>query len=385
MSAGPRVDVLLGVGYDPDPRVRRETQALADAGFEIRVLAWDRDGTRHVAEHDQKVLIERVHVKSGWSRGLVQVFFLTSVALRFLRRVRRRRPEVLHAVDLPMLAIALAIAPFAGRPTIVYEAFEVYGVMVSHRLPAPVVRLIRFLERTLPQRASLVITPGEIRQQYFAARGIESVCVPNWIERPSGTVAREEARASLGVEPERFTILYAGSLHATRDVDALLRHAARRAADLVLVAGQGDDEQRLRTEAASLGNVRFLGWLADPAPVLAAADAVFYSLRADHPYAAMAAPNTLYQAIAYALPLVYRRQGELGIVGDRETIGEVFEDDASLDAALDRLRDPARNAEIRASLVRLQERYRWPLAARRLVDAYPRKGSTTKAASANGP
>ena len=379
------VDVLLGVGYDPDPRVRRETQALADHGFQIRVLAWDRDGTRPVSELDGKVLIHRVHVKSGWSRGLVQGIFLAALAMRYLRLVRQRRPDVLHAVDLPMLTIALLIAPFAGRPRIVYEAFEIYGVMVTHRMPSPAVRFIRFLERRLPRRAELVITPGEIRQEYFAQRGIDSVCVPNWIEAPGDLPSREDARAALEIPLDHFVVLYAGSLHASRDVDALLRHAERHPGDLVLLAGQGDDEARLRASSARMANVRFLGWLPNPAGVLAAADAIYYSLRADHPYGPLAAPNTLYQSIAFALPLVYRRQGELEIVGRRHVIGAAFEDDDSLDAALDILRDPARNAEIRAGLRALEGRYAWPVAVERLVAAYPRNGTAASAATRNGP
>jgi glycosyltransferase involved in cell wall biosynthesis len=385
MSERTRVDLLLAVGYDPDPRVRRLTQALATEGYDIRVLAWDRDGSRAAHEMDGPVQIERVHVKSGWSRGLIQSVFLASVAVRYLRRVRRRRPDVLHAVDLPMLTIALLIAPLAGRPKIVYEAFEVYGVMVSRRLPGFAVRLIRFLERRLPRRAVLVLTPGEARQELFASRGIPSVSVPNWIDPPTNPTPRDKGRADFGIPADRFTILYTGSLHASRDLDALLRHAARRPDDLVLVAGQGDDEPRLRREAETLDNVRILGWLPNPEPLLAAVDAVYYSLRPDHPYAQLAAPNNLYQAIAHAVPIVYRPQGELAVVGGRHLIGVPFEDDASLDAAFDQVRDPDRNAEIRDSLHALQERYRWSVAAERVLRVYPRKGTTASSASAKGP
>lgn len=385
MSASTRVDLLLAVGYDPDPRVRRLTQALAAKGYEIRVLAWDRDGSRAAHEHDGPVAIERVHVKSGWSRGLIQIFFLASVAFRYLRRVRRRRPDVLHAVDLPMLTIALLIAPFAGRPRIVYEAFEVYGVMVSRRLPSPAVRLIRYLERRLPLRADLVLTPGEARQQLFAERGIPSVCIPNWIDPPDDPTPRAQARADFSIPADRFVILYTGSVHASRDLDGLLRHAARRPEDLVLIAGQGDDEARLRREASKLANVRILGWLPNPEPLLAAVDAVYYSLRPDHPYASLAAPNNLYQSIAHGVPLVYRPQGELALVGGRHLIGITFDDDESLDAAFDELRDPARNAEIRDSLRGLQERYRWSSAAETLLRVYPRKGTTASRANPNGP
>ena len=59
------VDVLLAVGYDPDPRVRRLTQVLAQDGFDIRVLAWDRDGTRRPREQLPVLPSERLITRAG--------------------------------------------------------------------------------------------------------------------------------------------------------------------------------------------------------------------------------------------------------------------------------------------------------------------------------
>jgi hypothetical protein len=382
--SGTSVDVLLAVGYDPDVRVRRITQSLARHGYDVRILAWDRDGNRPRRERDGAVAIERVRVRSGWGRGPIQAFFLASVAIRYLRRARRRRPQVLHAVDLPMLGVALLIAPFVGRPRVVYEAFEVYSIMVSHRMPGPMLWLIRFLERTLPRHAALVITPGEMRRAYFARLGIPSVSIPNWIDPPAAPTPRAEARARFAIPPDAFAVAYVGSVHGSRDIDALLRHAGRHPENLVLIAGRGDDEDRIREIAAAAPNVRPLGWLPDPEPLLAAVDAAYYSLRPDHPYAPLAAPNNLYQAIAHAVPLVYRPQGELGSLGARQRIGQPFDDDPSLDAAIERLRDPETNAAIREELRGLQALYRWELAEETLLRAYPRNGTAANSARANG-
>ena len=44
-----------------------------------------------------------------------------------------------------------------------------------------------------------------------------------------------------------------------------------------------------------------------------AADILYYALYDADPYSDHAAPNNLYVAIAYAIPLVHRGQGEIGI------------------------------------------------------------------------
>src|SRR6185436_12645039 len=106
-----------------------------------------------------------------------------------------------------------------------------------------------------------------------------------------------------------------GALLASRDLETLLRFARRHPADAVLIAGSGDREAWLRDAAADIPNVQVLGWLPDPSSVLLAADAIYYALKTDHPYAPYAAPNNLYVAITHAVPLVYRPQGELAEVG----------------------------------------------------------------------
>lgn len=367
-----KIDILLAVAYDPDPRVRREARALAAAGHEVRVVAWDRDGTRPTLEMDGGIRIERVAIRSRWGRGVTQVAFFLRLAIAYLGRVRARRPDAIHAVDLPMLGSALAIRPFAGRPLLVYDAFEIYSVMAAGILPRRVVAAIRWLETRLPRRADLVIAPGEIRQRWFARAGIGSVVVPNWIEPPAQEPSRANAREQLGLPPDRFLVAYVGGLLPVRDLDALLRRADRRPDDVIAFAGRGGEADRIAEAAAQRENVHFLGWLRDPAPLLAAADALFYSLRPDHAYAALAAPNNLYTTIAYAVPLVYRRQGELEILGERHRLGFAFDDDAGLDAGLDALHDPAVNGAIRAGLRSIRGDYAWSRAAGTLVAAYAR-------------
>jgi glycosyltransferase involved in cell wall biosynthesis len=153
----------------------------------------------------------------------------------------------------------------------------------------------------------------------------------------------------------------------------------------VIIAGVGDDEQRLRDAADDLPNVRMVGWLADPSDLLAAADVMYYALRPEHPYAALAAPNNLYVAIAHRVPLAYREQGELAEVGGQHEIGVPFSDDVGLDAAFDRLADSEVNARVRAGLAALADSYRWATAAERLVRAYPMNGTAASRAIPNGP
>ena len=116
----------------------------------------------------------------------------------------------------------------------------------------------------------------------------------------------------------------------------------------------------------------FLASCPDPTIATVAADLLYYSLVPDHPYADHAAPNNLYVAIAYAKPLIHRGQGEIGSLAKRADVGSRFDDDASLDRAIDSLRDPERRSQVASSLVGLQATYSWARAKRALIAAYPR-------------
>lgn len=380
-----RVDVLFERAYNPDPRVKRVTSALSEAGYDVRILGWDRTGDLPPIEHDGSVEVRRVGPRSSDGRGIVQLASLVRAIARYLPLIRARRPGILHAVDLPMLVAALVIAPFVGRPVIVYDAFEIYAIMESHKYPGALIRLIAGSERLLPRLADLVIVVGPDRQDYFARRGIRSVIVGNWIDPPSDLPTRDDARRSLGIEPDRLVILYAGGLDPSRDIGSLVRHAARVPDDLVLLAGRGNETETIAEVANRFDNVRFLGFLPDPAVATVAADLLYYSLVSDHPYAAHAAPNNLYVAIAYATPLLHRGQGEIGSLAGQADIGEQFDDDASLDRAIDALRDPARRREVTRSLTKLQSIYSWAAARLTLVDAYPGPRTTTSSPSTKGP
>ncbi len=373
----PRVDVLFGFAYDPDVRVRRVSQALATAGYRVRILAWDREAKLPTHDFDGPVEIKRSHVRSRVGRRWAQLPFLAKAVASHVPSMRRDPPDIIHAVDLPMLLATLLIAPLVGRPRIVYDAFEIYEVMESRKYPGWLLRFIGWLERHLPRFATLVITPGEERRAYFAERGIASVIVGNWIDPPLQLPSRDEARARLGLPGGLPAILYAGGLDPSRDLASLVRHATAHPEHLVLVAGRGEQAAWLQDQTDT-PNLRYLGWLPDPDVALAAADVLYYALVSGHPYAAHAAPNNLYTAIAYTIPIVFRAGGELTVIASRHFIGLPFTDDSSLAEGIGTLLEPATKRAVREALRSLQATYTWERARASLLAAYPRPVTASK-------
>jgi len=86
-------------------------------------------------------------------------------------------------------------------------------------------------------------------------------------------LTRAEARARLGLEPNRFTVVYSGRMNARKGLDIILA-AAREAPDLAFVLVGSEGEGPIEAHARSLANVRVVPWqkFTDLAPWLFAAD-----------------------------------------------------------------------------------------------------------------
>lgn len=142
--------------------------------------------------------------------------------------------------------------------------------------------------------------------------GVESgrcVVIPNGIDLTEADAAlalgRDEARRRLGLFPTDLAVACVGRLHEEKGVTHLVGafHALLQAHPTarLLLAGDGPARRQLETmvEALRLGPfVRFLGTLADPWPLLAAADV--FAL----PSLWEGMPNALLEAMAAGLPSV---------------------------------------------------------------------------------
>lgn len=115
----------------PDPRVAKEAQALADAGYKVGVVAWDRTGELPKVEETPFGLVERLPIKGSFRSGLANLLPLVRFNLALLWHLIKRRStyDAIHACDFDTVLPALVAAKLLGKK-VVYDVFDFYADML---------------------------------------------------------------------------------------------------------------------------------------------------------------------------------------------------------------------------------------------------------------
>ena len=269
------------------------------------------------------------------------------VSLRALAPiVRLGRDAILHAHDYKSLVLAVTAGLLSGAPVVA----TFHGDTAHSRL----VRGYEALARRAARRATAVAATSEALAARIRATspGVPCHVIPNGIPLSSvPTLAeREEARARLGIAGDVLAVAFLGRLSVEKAPEILLR-AARGTGLVVLVAGDGPLRRALEAEAG--GATRFLGFVPDVRPVLAAADVLAL------PSLTEGLPIAVLEALAAAVPVVASAVGSLpDVLGGGAGVLVPPGDAGALRAALLDLRSPERRAALgRAGRARVESRY----------------------------
>lgn len=359
--------MLLTNGFRPDPRVAKEAQALAQEGYEVTVLAWDREQKYQPEERFGEVLIQRV--RAGWAGSML------ALALRYptffakaFRRAMSRDADVVHAHDFDTLALGALVARLKRVP-LVFDAHEHYADMVATDLPRVVADLIDRMEAFFVRRADLVVAVNEAQSAYLRpnARG-DIVHIDNCVDLPPEPARFDRRRGPI-------VLFYAGTLEPMRYIEESIR-AAESIDDCVYkVAGFGRLEPFV-VERATSGKVRFLGLLphAEMMREMASSDAVLCLLDPQNINYRLSTPNKLYEAMAVGVPILTTAGTLSGDIVAREGCGAAFEwSDEAFRQAVEEIRDVEARARMGRAGRRAAEReYNWPNMRRHLLDGYGR-------------
>jgi len=397
-----------------DARVEREAAALADAGYEVRVLAARGAGTAPRERRDG-FEVERVDSDPAPARALRRVLaargrggeigtvaaplhggrpgirgaaerlalraHLTAELARYIRRAAAAAGRVPARVWMAHDLDALPAAWLAQRRhggSLVYDSHELFSERIAvSRAARP---LWRALERRLAPRADAVITVGDGVAAELARRNqIPPPAVVRNLPAVGSGDGGSPLRPALGLATECRVALYLGGLQPGRGLEALIDVAARLGEDrAVVLMGPGHPAyvDRLRALAVRAG----AGDRVHLAPAVPTEDVVRWAGGADVGLALiqnvslsyfLALPNKLFEYVAAGLPVVASDFPELRAVVEGFGLGAVCapDDPAAIAGAVGWvLDDPGRHERLRAAARDAARDLTWERESRVLVE-----------------
>jgi len=377
--------MLLSNAYRPDPRVRREALALAEAGHRVRIFCWDRRVELPGHEIDQGVEIIRYHgARTRYGLGAKQILHIPRYWQAAYRLALSDRPDVIHCHDLDTLFPGVRAKKRIGCP-LVYDAHEHYPALMSLYLPAYWVKALASFERSMYSKADSVITASSVLADEWQSLGLKSVraignypALHTFDEIQPAQVA--QARSALGVSPDVLMVAYIGGFSRNREILPLIEAGRDLPGVSLQIWGNGHQREAIQTAIEGTSNIFYQGWLqASKVPLYnQVADVIYYCLRGDYPGAIYNAPNTLANAMAAGKPIIANDVGDLGRIVRQTGCGELLSDvqPVTIRAAIERLRDPeVRNRYGKAGREAAENQYNWEKASQKLLSIYNELGN----------
>ena len=212
------------------------------------------------------------------------------------------RADVVHSHEFTMAIYGAAAAKRAGARHVITMHGGLYYAAVWRRRAA-----LRWATRRSAALVGVSVATAQALKDILGINGSKLHVVPNGI--PMRTGARGKLRSELGLAPGELLIVSVGNLYPVKGhavlIDALAKLRDRRGWRLA-IAGRGEEESRLRAQAATAGvgdRVHLLGFRDDIADILAAGD--LFTM----PSLSEGLPLALVEAMSFGLPVVVTRVG----------------------------------------------------------------------------
>jgi glycosyltransferase involved in cell wall biosynthesis len=262
--------------YPLDTRVRREAEALVEAGMSVDVICLKDDGELP-KETVNGVSVHRINLKRKRYSKLRYIcqwsYFIIAAALKLSWLHLFKSYHLVHIHNMPDFLVMTALLPkLTGAKTVLdlHDPMpEVYMTKYSMDEFHPVIRLLRFFEKWSIRFADLVITPNISFRNLFISRDCPAWKIQIVMNSPQEDIFKDDTREHQTGQSQigqSFSIMYHGFVAEQNGLDTAIEAVAKakkEIPDLMFhVYGDGDflKEIKKQVKEFNLKNiVRFYG------------------------------------------------------------------------------------------------------------------------------
>jgi glycosyltransferase involved in cell wall biosynthesis len=349
--------------YRRDPRVRREAEALLEAGHQVTFLASRQPHEPKRETVNGVDVIKLPGLNNKRTSALVYVLdymlFFLQLSAHLVRHPRRYR--LVHVNNMPdFLVLAAWLPRLLGRPVIhdVHDLMpELYLEKFAKGREHWIVRVLELQERWAGRFSSAVVTVEERLRDILAGRGIPREKIHVLMNLPDDRIfTLREGRPVRGPD-DPFVIVYHGTLARRLGLDIAIQAVAMARRDLarieLRIIGAGEERARLIELRDKLGLQESVTFSEGFVPVeripamIRDADVGVIPLRVSEGTDVML-PTKLLEYVGMGIPCIVPKTGTIARYFDAEMV-EFFEAedvDSLARAIVDLYRDPDKRARL---------------------------------------
>jgi len=360
---------------DPDSRVEKEANSLIKAGYDVKIVAWDRDFKYKIKESflelsDGRVKIYKLGIPSTYGEGVknLKPFLIFQFRLLLWLFKNRKKYHIIHACDFDTAYTAYHCSKLLKKK-LVYDIFD-YLFTNSDGNFSMLKKYIVHLQHTIINHANATIICTEKRKdQIRGSKPKKLVIIHNSPPR------LDENLPKLNLNKNKVKIVYVGVLQDKRFIEELADIIKKNKEWELHIGGFGKFESYFKKQASEYDNIKYYGKLSysKTLELEKSCDimtAIYDPTVGNHYYAA---PNKFYEAIMLGKPLIMVKNTGMSEIVTQYNIGEVIDyNSESLKAAIENL-IAKRNEwpEISFKMKKLyQKDYSWDEMEKRLISLY---------------
>jgi glycosyltransferase involved in cell wall biosynthesis len=322
-SALKKVCMVVHSFYPDDPRVRREAEALLDAGWVVDVICLRGPGDRPT-ESQGRSRIYRLPVGRNRGGGISsylteygKFFVLASARLATLHL--RRHYDLVQVHNMPDFLVFTALVPKLMGAHVILDIHdlvpELYTQKFSGKQDHPFVRITQWAERRSAAFAHHVITVGEPFRRKLVARSVSPEKLTIIMNAADTKLFRPVVPEPQQHQNGTFTLMYHGGTFDRYGLDIAVRAVGQLRHQIpglqFRVIGTGDAIESLRRLVDELklqDIVQFSGFISlDQMPAhVASADLGVVPYR-HNPFTDLLYPTKAFEYIVMGVPVIMSR------------------------------------------------------------------------------
>lgn len=315
------VVILRSNSVRPDPRVEKEAFCLKEAGYNVSVVAWDRDSSHRntnekIIGNEEYVPITRVGELASYGDGMKNIipFFRFQVRMACYLFSNRKKYDVIHACDFDTAFTAMFMSMILKKK-FVFDIFD----FICGRPANAFQKIIKYLQiKTINYADATIICTEKRKAQIKGASPKKLAIIHN---SPQVVSMYKKIPNSNG----KTKIVYVGILQEHRLLKEILQYIIKCIDLEIHIAGFGKHEDIVREYSDKYENVFYYGKISyqETLELEQEADimlAIYDPTIENHVFAA---PNKFYEGLMLGKPLImvngtgmseFVEQYDLGVV-----------------------------------------------------------------------